>query len=92
MPDPRPVGRFKYPDPGFPEWGQPRAVSQAQERSNRSPLAGNASFFPPTNDQTPSQRRAAMTWAQRLKRVFNIDIETCADCDGMAKIIRSIED
>jgi hypothetical protein len=26
-------------------------------------------------DQTPAERRAAMTWAQRLKRVFNIDIE-----------------
>jgi len=28
-------------------------------------------------DQTTAERRAAMTWAQRLKRVFNIDIETC---------------
>jgi len=23
-----------------------------------------------------------MTWAQRLKRVFNIDIETCSKCGG----------
>ena len=23
-----------------------------------------------------------MTWAQRLKRVFNIDIETCEHCGG----------
>ena len=28
------------------------------------------------SDRTPAERRAAMTWAQRLKRVFNIDIET----------------
>jgi len=27
-------------------------------------------------DQIPAERHAAMTWAQRLKRVFNIDIET----------------
>jgi hypothetical protein len=30
-----------------------------------------------TNDnaeQTPAERHAAMTWAQRLKRVFDIDI------------------
>lgn len=27
--------------------------------------------------QTPAQRRAAMTWAQRLS-VFNLDIETCS--------------
>ena len=43
-------------------------------------------------DQTPAERHAAMTWAQRLKRVFNIDIETCAECGGDVKIIATIED
>ena len=33
-----------------------------------------------------------MTWAQRLKRVFNIDIESCEKCGGEVKIIASIED
>ena len=33
-----------------------------------------------------------MTWAKRLKRVFNIDIETCSECGGDVKIIASIED
>jgi len=33
-----------------------------------------------------------MTWAQRLKRVFDIDIETCSECGGKVKIIVSIED
>ena len=33
-----------------------------------------------------------MTWAQRLKRVFNIDIETCALCGGAMHIIACIED
>ncbi len=28
-----------------------------------------------------------MTWAQRLKRVFNIDVETCAHCGGSVKVI-----
>jgi rRNA maturation protein Nop10 len=28
-----------------------------------------------------------MTWAQRLKRVFNIDIETCSVCGGATKVI-----
>ncbi len=32
-----------------------------------------------------------MTWAQRLKRVFNIDIETCSVCGGV-KVIACIED
>lgn len=43
-------------------------------------------------DPTPAERRAAMTWAQRLKRVFNIDIETCNSCGGHVKIIACIED
>ena len=33
-----------------------------------------------------------MTWAQRLKRVFGIDIETCAACGGALRIIACIED
>ena len=30
--------------------------------------------------RTSAERHAAMTWAQRLKRVFNIDIEVCSLC------------
>lgn len=44
------------------------------------------------DDRTPAEHRAAMTWAQRLKRVFNIDIETCSECGGDVRIIASIED
>ena len=43
-------------------------------------------------DQTPAERKAAMTWAQRLKRVFDIDIETCEKCGGDVRFIASIED
>ena len=43
-------------------------------------------------DQTPAEKRASMTWAKRLKRVFNIDIETCSECGGDVRIIASIED
>jgi hypothetical protein len=45
-----------------------------------------------TQEKTPVERRAAMTWAQRLKRVFNIDIEVCTQCGGPVKVIASIED
>ena len=41
---------------------------------------------------TAPQQRQAMTWAQRLKRVFRIDVETCEQCGGAVKIIASIED
>jgi hypothetical protein len=43
------------------------------------------------DEPTPAERRAAMTWAQRLKRVFGIDIETCAACGGAVRIIACIE-
>jgi len=33
-----------------------------------------------------------MTWVQRLKRVFNIDIEVCEKCQGRVKIIACVED
>ena len=37
-------------------------------------------------------KHAAMSWAQRLKRVFGIEIERCEHCGGAVKIIASIED
>ena len=43
-------------------------------------------------DQTPAEKRASMTWARRLKRVFDVDIETCSECSGDVRIIASIED
>ena len=33
-----------------------------------------------------------MTWAQRLKSVFGIDIKTCRECGGTVKVIACIED
>jgi len=38
-----------------------------------------------------SDRQRAMSWAQRLKRVFAIDIETCRQCGGHLRVIASIE-
>ena len=47
-----------------------------------------------SDDEPPTsvERRASMTWASRLKRVFNIDIETCTECGGPVKVIACIED
>jgi len=42
--------------------------------------------------KTASQRRAAMTWAQRLKRLFKADIETCRRYGRRVRIIANIED
>ena len=43
-------------------------------------------------DQSPAEKRASMTWAKRLKRVFNIEVETCGKCGADVRIIASIED
>ena len=47
-----------------------------------------------SNDEVRStvQHHPAMTWGQRLKRVFNIDIEVCGRCGGSVKVIACIED
>lgn len=41
---------------------------------------------------TKVKTRAAMTWAQCLKRAFKIDIEICEICRGPAKVIACITD
>ena len=33
-----------------------------------------------------------MSWAQRLKRVFGIDVSTCVHCGGAVRIVASIEE
>jgi len=43
-------------------------------------------------EKSPAERRRAMNWAQRLKRVFNIDVEVCSHCGGKVKVLACIED
>lgn len=43
-------------------------------------------------DKPATPRQVAMSWAQRLKRVFGIEIEACARCGGDLKILASIEE
>ena len=49
-----------------------------------------------TDVRSPAERHVAMSWAERLKRVFNIDIdidiEVCDRCGGSVKVIACIED
>lgn len=42
--------------------------------------------------QTETEKRGSMTWAVRLKRAFNIDINTCERCGGAVKVIACIDD
>ena len=58
----------------------------------RGKKARTAPAKPRGDEVGASPRRAAMTWAQRLKRVFRIDIQTCLRCGGRLRIIASIEE
>jgi hypothetical protein len=40
----------------------------------------------------PREHRRSMTRAQRLKRVFDIDVSTCAHCGGWVRIVAGIEE
>ena len=42
-------------------------------------------------EKTPEEWHRAMTWMQRLKHVFGIDIETCERCGRTVKVMASIE-
>ena len=70
----------------------PNSAHRARVTPAKRGKGNKASASHAPEDPTPAERRAAMTWAQRLKRVFNIDIETCKSCGGTVKIIACIED
>ena len=54
--------------------------------------AGRGSGVKAADTRTPAERHRAMTWAQRLKRVFRLDLETCEACGGQVRVIAGIED
>jgi hypothetical protein len=60
-------------------------VTPAKRGKGVKPLAN-------TEVRSSAECHATMTWAQRLKRVFNIDIEVCDRCSGSVRVIASIED
>ena len=47
---------------------------------------------PAEREQRQKHKAYSMTWAQRLKRVFAIEIEKCEKCGGPVRIIAAIED
>ena len=70
--------------PNSAHWAQVTKAGRGKGASDQAAAA--------TDERTPAERRAGMTWAQRLKRVFGIDIETCPACGGAMRIIACIED
>jgi hypothetical protein len=41
---------------------------------------------------TPAERHRAMSWAQRLKRGFKLDLSSCEGWGGQVRVIASVED
>jgi hypothetical protein len=80
------VNLTRYHGVFAPNSAQRREVTPGQRGRRR------AGTQPTEEPKTDAERRAAMSWAQRLKRVFKIDIETCAACGGAVMVIASIED
>jgi hypothetical protein len=84
------------PRGGPPRGGPPRGgpPPNSRHRVTITPALRNKAkkALPTGQEKTRAQKHQSMTWAQRLKRVFNIDIETCEQCGGAVKVIASIED
>jgi len=59
-------------------------TGEAKGKQNQS----TATASPPDCEE----RRGKMSWAMRLKRVFNIDVTVCRHCQGPVRIIACIED
>jgi hypothetical protein len=38
------------------------------------------------DEVSATDRQRAMSWAQRIRRVFGIDIETCQQCGGRLRV------
>ncbi len=70
----------------------PNSKYRARVTPARRGRGGERATTADPEEPTAVERRAAMTWAQRLKRVFGIDIEICSVCGGAVRIIACIED
>ena len=65
-----------------------RAAVTPAQRGMGSPGQGADQAGEPGKPVT--SRHVAMTWAQRLKRVFGVEIERCTRCSGKLKVIAKI--
>jgi len=68
-----------------------RAQLTPSGRGKRPPT-DEASTGANSDHRSPDEKRRSMTWVQRLKRVFNIDVSTCGHCGGTLRIVASIEE
>ncbi len=58
----------------------------------RTPHGKGVKQIANTEVRSPAEHHAAMTSAQRLKRVFSIEIEVCGRCGGSVRVIADASD
>ena len=64
-------------------------VTPAKRGKGAKSASSSNSHF---HNKSEAERHQSMTWMQRLKRVFNIDIKVCEHCGGKVKVIACIDD
>jgi hypothetical protein len=58
--------------------------------SDYFPAVRNPSAAQRTKQETKVPKKARMSWAKLLKRVFGIDMESCGHCGGKIEILAAI--
>jgi hypothetical protein len=69
----------------------PRRTRQGKACAPPEP-AGRGSGATAVDTRAPAERHRARSWAQRLKRVFKLDLESCENCGGRIRVIACLED
>jgi hypothetical protein len=64
----------------------------APNARHRTVLVAKAPVRTPSRSDEPEAHasRAAMTWMQRLRRVYDIDVSVCPNCGGALKVLAVI--
>jgi hypothetical protein len=70
----------------------PHSMLRAAVTPAHRGVCGKAPGAQQVTDKPICPRHVTMSWAQRLKRVFGVEISTCARCGGKFKVIASIEE
>ena len=90
----QPCGRPAAAQIGNPadlSWGV-CAESRLASADRAGPARARRSWYSRAGQGSATPKHVSMSWAQRLKRVFGVEIQRCDHCGGAVKIIASIED
>jgi hypothetical protein len=86
VPKPR-INLTRYHGVFAPNSAQRAEITPSQRGKGSKKETGTATTAELLDDKSTIEKRAAMTWAQRLKRVFGIEIEVCRHCQGTVKMM-----